>query len=288
MLKLTDWPTVFTIDNDMQRLIGVFASEIGLIWLLHRAAPLFAVDLAEPGTWTRFTPPDQIVMAAIRYVALGLAYWLLLSTIAYTGGLIARLPALVRSIEWATLPIVRTTARRAVALSLATTTMAPAVAFTTPAVSVRHHTVVEDAEQEDRDPDNIVVGISDGDTFVPPGATLPRNIPALPSVATPQLSASTTNPAAPSLVTARPTVTSQKSRVDYSVDDVYTVEPGDNLWNIAARFLEAVHPDDPLTQHQIAPYWARVVDLNLPSLRSKNPDWIYPGEVIHLPPIDEQ
>ncbi len=279
----------------MQRLLGVFASETGLIWLLHRAAPMFPVDLANPGTWLRFTPPDQIVMAALRYAALGLSYWLLLSTVVYTAGLIASLPGLVRSVEWATLPMVRSAARRAVALSLATTTMAPAFAvpaLLVPAVTVYHPTVVEESRQEGRDTDNrhsdnIVVEISERDTFIPPGATLPRQAPAaLPSVATPRLAGST-NTGPPNQLTYRTTTTGQESRDDVRADTLHTVKPGDSLWTIAAHHLQADDPANPLTEARIAPYWARVVELNQPSLRSQNPDCIYPGEEIQLPAINE-
>lgn len=276
----------------MQRLFGVFAAETGLVWLLHRAAPMFPVDLANPGTWLRFTPPDEIVMAALRYAALGLGYWLLLSTIVYTIGLIASLPGLVRSVEWATLPMVRSAARRAVALSLATTTMAPAPAFVVPAllvpaVTAHHLAVVEDSSLDERDTDDIVVGISDRDTFIPPGATLPHQAPtALPSVATPRLAGST-NAGPPDQLTSRTITTGRESTDDIRLGTVHRVEPGDNLWTIAVHHLQTDDPANPLTEARIAPYWARVVELNRPSLRSQSPDWIYPGEEIQLPPIDE-
>jgi hypothetical protein len=35
----------------------------------------------------------------------------------------------------------------------------------------------------------------------------------------------------------------------------------------------------------IAPYWLRVVEINLPRLRSGNPNLVYPGEVVELPPL---
>lgn len=274
-----------TIYNDMQRLIGVFAAETGLVWLLHRVAPMFPVDLTNFDTWARFTPPDQIAMAAARYVALGLGYWLLLSTVAYTTGLMARLPGLVRSAEWATLPVVRRAARRAVALSLATTTMAPTVAIV-PAGSVSHQTILDNENPEESDNDRIVVGISDHNSFIPPGATVPRRPTAdSPSVPTPRLSRSTAGP--PPQLTASPPAIGPHSGVDPSTGDLITVQPGDNLWTIAAHHLRTHDPASPLTEPAIVRYWVRVVELNRPSLRSQNPDWIYPGEEIRLPPINQ-
>ncbi len=54
------------------------------------------------------------------------------------------------------------------------------------------------------------------------------------------------------------------------------VEAGDHLWKISERHLEG-------SSRTIAPYWLQVIDLNTPTLRSGNPDLIYPGEVIELP-----
>jgi nucleoid-associated protein YgaU len=59
-----------------------------------------------------------------------------------------------------------------------------------------------------------------------------------------------------------------------------TVEQGDHLWKISERHLVATQADS-----AIAPYWHRVVELNLPTLRSGNPDLIYPGELVTLPDV---
>jgi nucleoid-associated protein YgaU len=68
------------------------------------------------------------------------------------------------------------------------------------------------------------------------------------------------------------------------VEDAHvTVRPGDHLWKISARHLQQSSPDS-----RLAPYWRRVVTVNTPSLRSGDPDLIYPGETITLPPIDER
>lgn len=61
------------------------------------------------------------------------------------------------------------------------------------------------------------------------------------------------------------------------------VERGDHLWKISARHISETDP-----KRRIAPYWREVVDVNTPSLRSGDPDLIYPGEVIELPPTPER
>jgi nucleoid-associated protein YgaU len=61
------------------------------------------------------------------------------------------------------------------------------------------------------------------------------------------------------------------------------VVKGDHLWKISARHVDDHSPGGP-----IAPYWIRVIEANTPSLRSGDPDLIYPGEVIRLPEISER
>lgn len=58
------------------------------------------------------------------------------------------------------------------------------------------------------------------------------------------------------------------------------VARGDHLWKISARHVEEVDPN-----RRVAPYWRQVVSVNTPSLQSGDPDLIYPGEVIELPPM---
>ncbi|MGH8986568.1 MAG: hypothetical protein ACRDY6_22235, partial [Acidimicrobiia bacterium] len=57
---------------------------------------------------------------------------------------------------------------------------------------------------------------------------------------------------------------------------VHVVAAGESLWTIAGAHV-APGAD-------IAAYWARVVDANRDTLRSGNPNLIYPGEAIALPP----
>lgn len=61
------------------------------------------------------------------------------------------------------------------------------------------------------------------------------------------------------------------------------VEKGDHLWKISADHLGPEASDG-----QIAPYWLEVVEVNTPTLRSGDPDLIYPGEVVALPATREQ
>jgi len=63
---------------------------------------------------------------------------------------------------------------------------------------------------------------------------------------------------------------------------------GDNLWAIARAHLSEARSGgsgEP-TNREVADYWMRVVDANRHGLRSGDPDLIYPGEEITLPPVD--
>lgn len=59
--------------------------------------------------------------------------------------------------------------------------------------------------------------------------------------------------------------------------DAVVVAKGDHLWKISARHLGTD------SNHEIAPYWREVIEVNTPQLRSGDPDLIYPGEVVELP-----
>lgn len=67
-----------------------------------------------------------------------------------------------------------------------------------------------------------------------------------------------------------------------SQDTHVIVERGDHLWKISARHLGDER------SAEVAPYWRQVVVLNTPRLRSGNPDLIYPGEEIELPPVERR
>jgi hypothetical protein len=61
-------------------------------------------------------------------------------------------------------------------------------------------------------------------------------------------------------------------------DTVVVVRAGDNLWVIAQRALGGA------TNAEIAPYWRRVIAANTATLRSHDPNLIFPGERLVLPP----
>ena len=74
---------------------------------------------------------------------------------------------------------------------------------------------------------------------------------------------------------------------DSSGDDTYAVVPGDHLWLIAEARVTTTSQGD-ATEPMIAAYWRRLIDVNRDSLRSGDPNLIYPGEILTLPRLEAQ
>jgi nucleoid-associated protein YgaU len=68
----------------------------------------------------------------------------------------------------------------------------------------------------------------------------------------------------------------------------HVVVQGDNLWTIAGDHLAEARSGgaSELTTREVAAYWLRVIEANASKVRSGDPDLIYPGETIVLPPVD--
>lgn len=64
------------------------------------------------------------------------------------------------------------------------------------------------------------------------------------------------------------------------------VERGDHLWKLAEERLEEAWGRSP-SDAEIAPYWRQVIEANRERIRSGDPDLIFPGEEIVLPPVPD-
>jgi nucleoid-associated protein YgaU len=61
------------------------------------------------------------------------------------------------------------------------------------------------------------------------------------------------------------------------------VEPGDHLWKISEEHLATVL-GRPAEDAEVDPYWRSVIETNRARLQSGDPDLIFPGETVALPP----
>jgi hypothetical protein len=100
-------------------LLGLeLAVVVGLHWLGRFEG--LRIGWAEPVPWLLSSPVQDVLGALLRTVGLVMAYWLLVSTLLYLLASLTRLPAAIRAVSWATLPLVRRVADHAVAVTLAT------------------------------------------------------------------------------------------------------------------------------------------------------------------------
>jgi hypothetical protein len=237
------------------RLAVVFGLEGGaLVWLLRLGSrPWLRIDWSNLDTWLRVTPTEDAIAAMVWLVAVGCAIWLAVSTLLYLIARASRVPALIRSIEWMTLPAIRKVSEGALAALVVTSTIA--------ATPVR-------AEA----PPPMVVVVDEDGALLPPGF-VGRGREILQEV----------RPAVETEVPPLPTLPSQTGAdTDEAPPAMVTVQTGDNLWTMSRRHLTDLL-NRPPTNQEIAPYWRRVITANQPNLISGDPDLIYAGEVIEMP-----
>jgi hypothetical protein len=128
-----------------------------------------------------------------------------------------------------------------------------------------------------------------------PTSPPPRTSPTRPAATTsPPPSSTVARPPAPPGYTPRPAGPPGRPapvpQMPPGEAGLHHVALGDNLWTIARDRLAEVtgRPAAGLSEREIARYWLDVVDANRASLRSGDPDLIFPGELIRLPPVTRQ
>jgi hypothetical protein len=103
-------------------LLSLLGLELGAVLALHWLGrfPGLRIRWDEPVPWVLSSPVQEVLGALLRTVGLVMAYWLLASTVLYLLASLTGLPAAVRAVGWATLPLARRVADHAVAVTLAT------------------------------------------------------------------------------------------------------------------------------------------------------------------------
>ena len=249
--------------------------EVGAVAALHLLGgrEFVQVDWRNLSDWLDSTPVEDVIAAGLRLVTLGIGYWLLFSTIAYLIASLSQRSAGIRATRWMTLPSIRRLVSRSVALSIAASSIAVPIgpAMADLALGPRATVVLEvgpdgvphlHGTEHPTEEDSADEGDVEDEVLLPPHLRSPDEPVDGPVVET---------EAAPAL--------------DSTATHVHKVVRGDHLWSIACQHLEAVSGRTNLSEHEIAPYWVQVIEANRSNIRSGDPDFIYPGERIVLPPV---
>ncbi len=261
--------------KDRARLAGLILAELLVVVGLHALARLetFSIEWSDLSGWLSATPYDDAIGSVVLVMALVLAHWLLLSTLAYLAASLSGRSAAVGAVRWLTLPPIRRLVSRAAALSIAASALVSPLA---PAV----------ANLADGSGAEVVVEVDGEGRLHPPGMSEapdeepdPANIIVPPHLQVP----STPDPGDAAEESAPP-----PASVEGSVAHTVTVRRGDHLWSLSEHHLERAWNRTSLGEHQIARYWVQVIEANRATIRSGDPDLIYPGEVITLPPVPPQ
>lgn len=119
-----------------------------------------------------------------------------------------------------------------------------------------------------------------------PKSPPPAPAPSPPASAAPSPSRGTSAPmAAPSPAVIAPSVRPSPEPAPAPATATWTVQPGEHLWLIAAKTLEAARRR-PVSDDEVAPYWESVVRTNRAGLPDPaNADLLYAGMHIVLPPV---
>jgi hypothetical protein len=276
-------------------LVLLVAGEAIAVVALHRLGGIdgFAIPRHDLARWLQQTPSEDVLLAGVRLAALVAAWWLLGSTLLYVAARVTHLHGTAAALGWATLPAVRRWADRAAAVSIVAATALgvgrPAAADPPPTSSPATAPVVIDVDHRDpttvpsRPPSSVRTGQSVDPSPVPSVPSIdsaprpppiPTTAPLLPPIAQP--------PVVPVMPTAP-----AASPIAPATGATHTVARGEHLWSIAAAQVATAigRPPAELAPADVASYWLRVVEINRPRLRSGNPNLVYPGEVVDLPPL---
>jgi hypothetical protein len=262
------------------------AAVVALVRLGSR--PPFMIDVGHLGAWWRAVEPADAVAALVRLAALGVAAWLLTSTLVYlvvrvteslplghTSSTTAAAPAAAASTRRRFLELATATAIRRLVDAAVVMTAAGALSAPAAAVAGGPTAPVRDGRARDAS------GVTTATVRTPLAPAVAPAVPA-PSTATPAGAAAPAQlGSAPASVPAPATaVTGEEQHV---------VVAGDNLWDLAAaRLTRLAQVDgrgpDRLGERDVARYWQLVCDANRARLRSGDVDLVFPGEVVVLPP----
>lgn len=266
--------------RDTFRLVVVIATLTAGLHLLGCTKEM-QVDWSDPIRWLEQTGAEIAVAAVLRNVGLAVGYWITVSTLLYAlshgrqlrRGFISRitLPSIRRIVDTAlATALVASIVNSPLQPALAEEPPGPEIVFDIntdgvpiPVIRISPLPQIEEPEGEpaserpdDTRPATLEVRFPDTPPPALPPAALAGSVPSSP----------------PTTITA-------------TAATPYTVSSGDNLWVIAERQVHAATGYRPIAD-ETANYWRRLIAANRTTLRSGDPNLIYPGEIILLPPIE--
>lgn len=227
-----------------------------LVVSLHRLGDVtgLSIDWSNPIVWADTTTAEEIVGGCARQLGLVIGYWVLLTVVV---SVLSHGPHRPRWVALVTLPAVRRVVDRALAatvvVSMATTTLPAALA----------------------EPPPPIVAEAQADGIPVPHITMTEFLatePGKPNVGAQPVP----------VPIAIPTLSPVGGTVGAEPPSSHIVHPGENLWRIAAEHLADELGREP-DNRSVAEYWRRLIAANRPTLRSGDPNLIYPGEVLLLP-----
>ena len=221
----------------------------------------YRIDWSNPLGWLQAAEPTDALAAVFRYVGLAIGYWTVTGTLLYA--LAARRHTPRTSFRWLALPGIRRLVDTALATAL---TASLAAVPLQPALAAEQPPAVFDINDD---------GIPVPHVRLEVGAT--KAEVEVVDLEAPPPAAEVTGSAVPVTVPPDGSSTEQAGS--------YTVQSGDNLWLIAEKHLATEQGADPAAA-TLSAYWRHLVSANQPTLRSGDPNLIYPGEIIILPAIE--
>jgi hypothetical protein len=234
---------------------------------------------ARPGAWSGWLAEQGAVPAAfavVRVVTLAVGLQLAVVLVAAVAARAARWRSPVQVLHAISLPVARRLVDLVVgvgALSLAVPPVGamagprrhPAVAMVAAPAATGTAPAREAASETAELPDLSDVEVIVLDEGPPVGAERDQ----LPSPAATPVDADPVGPVGP----------------DGQAAELWEVRPGEHFWSIAEQVLTTAWAG-PVTDADVAPYWAALVEANRDRLASPGDvDLVYPGQVMELPPV---
>ena len=111
--------------RDTLRLLLIVGVEVGAFAGLVKLGSVsrWQVDWPHFWSWLQYASLEDAVAGILRWVALVLTGWLLVSSVLYILARLTRVPALIRGTGWLTLPVIRAAVDKAVVVTVAASTV---------------------------------------------------------------------------------------------------------------------------------------------------------------------